>query len=410
MKKRGIWVSQYLFFILFASIGAFGNFINLYLEQVVGLTGSQIGLIMFIGLITTMFMNPVWGFLADKLDSHELILKITFFLTAVTAALFMNASTFLSILLCIILFETMRAPILPLLEFLSTEYSERYGYDYGKIRVFASLGWLTMTVVTGFMVAGLSANIFGLRIGFEGFVSLRFATFGFMIIFMILQFIFGFFLPNKPEKENKEQKTKRFGRNEVFALFKNKSFVFILCLTMIGFMAQESAFGFATMHMVSTLHASEAIISWNALVMVTPELVLVPLGTILMVKTGFKNWYFITHITMIIRLLFYGFATSPFVFVAGGVFHALMVVMHTTGTILFIRKVVPAESLGLSFTILASSMALSRGVLSLLFGVLYDHVSSFAVFRVAIIFVIVALVMVIKSKSLKEVGKSWTVN
>jgi len=391
---------------LIGSLGAFGSFINLHLEQVVGLTGSQIGFVTFIGLVVTVVMNPIWGYIADKSGKHTLLLKMAFFAAVAVGTLYFSSRNFFMIVIVVILFEGLRAPMVPMMEYLSTNYADKYHYDFGKIRVYASWGFMLIAMASGFMVAGLEFEIFGHSLAFTGFMSLEFAAFGIFIIMNFLALILCFSLP-KPEQKGDPVTTvkkKAFGKKDVKELLTNQRFVFILVLTMFGFMVLESAWGYATMHLVTVLEASESIVSWLAFFMVAPEVVILPLGTILMLKTGFKNWYILSLITMIGRLLVYSFATSPMVFAFGGMVHGLMIVMHITGTIAYIRRVVEPRTLGLALTILASSMALSRALFSFAFGWVYENISSFAVFQIAAGIVLLALIMAVKSKHLKTVG------
>ena len=388
------------------SIGAFGNFVNLYLDQVVGLTGAQIGLIMSLGMITTVVMNPIWGYIADKTGKHTFLLKMTFFSAVAVGALYYAASSFLMVVVAAILFEGLRAPTMPMLEYLTTNYADKHNYDFGKIRVYASWGFLLIAMATGFMVAGMEFELFGRQIGFAGFLSLEFAAFGVFIIMSFLALLLVFLLP-KSDSENDTVTTvakKAFGKADVKALLQNRRFVFILILTMLGMATLEAAWNYATMHVVTVLGASEGIISLLAFFMVVPEVVILPLGTVLVLKTGFKNWYILSLISMVGRLLVYSFVTDPVIFALGGVVHGIMIVMHITGTIAYIRKVVPAKSLGLALTVLASGMALSRALFSFVFGFVYDNISSFAVFRIAAAVVLVALILAFKSKHLKTVG------
>lgn len=410
-KNREILISKLAFFMLVGSFGAFLNFINLYLEQVIGLTGSQIGFITFIGLIVTVIMNPIWGYLADKTGKHAFFLKLTFLSAAVMGAIYSGSRSFMMIIIVSIVFEGLRAPIMPLLDYLATNYSEKYHYNYGKIRVFASLGFLLVAMATGFMVAGIELEWFGVSIGFTGFMSIEFATFGIFIIMNALAVLLLFFLPKQETKMDQTQKEakKSFDKKDIRALFSNRPFIFALILTMLGFMTLESTFSFSTMHLVTTLGASEGIISWVAFFMVAPELIVLPMGTFLVSRIGFKKWYVFTFITMLVRLIIYSFTMTPLIFAVAGMFHTIMVVMHFTGTISFIRKVVPAHVLGLAFTIFASAMALSRAVLSFLFGWLYENIDSFAVFRVAILIVLIAFFMTLKSRYLKEIGNEINV-
>ena len=406
MKNKEILISQLLFLMFIGSIGSFGSFINLHLEQVVGLTGSQIGFVAFLGFTTTVIMNPIWGYIADKTGKHILLLKMAFLSATVIGALYYGSRSFLLVIISVILFEALRAPTMPMLEYISTNYCEKYNYDFGKVRVFASWGFLTVAMAAGFMVAGLDFELFGNSLGFDGFITLEFATFGIFIIMNAIAVVLLFLLPKSDEKARNKVATdkKSFGRKDVKELLTNRRFVFILVLTMIGFITVEAAFSYSTMHLVTVLEAPENIVSWIAFFMVVPELVLLPLGTLLMMKFGFKNWYILTLLTMIFRLGIYAFATTPLIFAFGGIVHGLMIVMHVCGTIAYIRKVVSPKVLGLAFTILASSMALSRAVFSFLFGWIYENINSFTVFRVAALIVFVALILAVYSKDLKEVG------
>jgi len=404
--KKEILISQLLFFMFIGSIGSFGSFINLHLEQVVGLTGSQIGFVAFLGLIVTVIMNPIWGYIADKSGKHVLLLKMAFLGTVAIGALYYGSRSFLLIVISVIFFEGLRAPIMPLLEFISTNYCAKYNYDFGRVRVIASWGFLIVAMATGFMVAGLEFELFGRLVSFAGFISLEFATFGILIIMSAIAFLLLFLLPNTSKKENEvtNYQDPSFGKRDVKDLLTNRRFVFILAFTMVGFVTVDTLFLYSTMHLVTVLGASENIVSWIAFFAVVPELILLPFGTVLIMKFGFRNWYIFTVLTMILRLAICSFTTSPLIFALSGGVHALMIIMHVIGTISYIRKVVSPSVLGLALTVLASASALSRAVMSFIFGWIYEHINSFAVFRVATLIVLVALVMAIKSKNLKEVG------
>ena len=406
MKNKEILISKLLFFMFIGTMGSFGSFINLHLEQVVGLSGTQIGFVTFLGLIATVIMNPIWGYIADKTGKHIFLLKMSFLAATVIGAFYYGARTFTLVVISVILLESMRAPIMALLEYLSTNYSEKYNYEFGKIRVFASWGFLIIAVTTGFLVGGLELELFGNSLSFDGVMTLEFATFGIFIILNTVAVMLLFFLPKSPNKVpvTTDNTKKSFDKNDVRELLTNKKFLMIIILTMIGFVTVDAVSSYSTMHLVTVLEASENIVSWLALFTVTPELILLPLGTMLMTKFGFKNWYIFTLITMILRLTLYSFTLNPTIFVLGGIVHALMMVMHTIGTIMYIRKVVLPKSLGLALTILASTMALSRAILSFMFGWIYENIDSFTMFRVAAIIVFLALFLALNSKNLKEVG------
>lgn len=411
MKNKEILLSKLLFFLAIGAFGGFVNFINLHLEQVVGLTGSQIGLITFIGLIVTVIMNPVWGYLSDKTGKHTLLLKFGFFTSALMGALYFSSRSFALVILSVVLFDGIRAPLMPILEYITTNHCEKYKYSFGKIRVFGAVSFMLVTMATGVMVAGMDVQFLGIHLAFDGFMGVDVAAFGGFILFNLLAFAAIFFMPAPEKKAPTDRKIKTFNQDDIKALLFNKKFLFILIFSMLTLIAQEAAFSYSGMHLVTTLGAEENIISLVSFFMVMPEIIILPIGTVLILKFGFKNWYIISLIGMMMRLGIYSFTHSPLIFALGGVFHGLMIIMHALGTISYIRKVVAPQTMGLAFTLMASSMALSRALMSLLFGFIYENIDSFTVFRVALGFVSIGLVLAIRSQYLKEVGEevlnSW---
>ena len=406
MKNKDIFVSKLLFFTMIGSIGSFASFINLHLEQVVGLSASQIGFITFLGLITTVVATPFWGYLSDKTGKHVALLKLLFLAVSGAGAIYYASRTFALAIVGVILLESFRSSTNPLLDYIATNYCAKYHYDFGKIRVAGSLGYLLIAMLTGFLVSGVDFNFFGVPVVLSGFMSISFAAFGVFIILNLLSLLLMFLLPTDTASTKKEMgsPTARFDRSDVVGLLKNKPFIFILVLTMLGYMTVEAAFSFSTMHLVTILQARESIISWLAFFQVVPELLLLTFGSVFIKKMGVKNWYIFTMVTMCIRLTIYSFATNPMLFVVGGTFHGIMMAMHIVGNISYIRKVVDAKVTALAFTILASTMALSRGLLTVLFGFIYENIDSFMVFRVSLGIVLVALMITIFSKNLKIVG------
>lgn len=405
MKNKEILLTQLLFLLFVGSLGSLTSFLNLYLEQVVGLTGSQIGFIMFSGAIVTVVMNPIWGFVADKTGKHLLLLKMAFLSAAVVGTFYWASRSFFLIVVVSVLFEALRAPTMPMLEYISTNSCAKHNYSYGKVRVFASIGFLVVATLTGLMVAGLDIELFNRQFGFPGFIGIEFATFGIFIIMSIITLGLLFMFPKgEPVSEDDPKEVVEVDKKAVWALFKNKQFIFIVTLSMIGMMTVEAAYSFAPMHLVTVLGAPESVVSLITVFLVTPELFLLPIGAALVLKYGFKTWYVFSFSTMILRLIIYSFAQTPLLFAMGGMVHVFMIIMHTIGTLAYIRKVVPVHVLGLALAIMASATALSRAIISFSFGWIYENISSFAMFQTATVLLIIGLVMTVKSKDLKVVG------
>jgi len=376
---------------------------------VVGLTGSQIGAVPMVSLIPVILLTPLFGYIGDKTGKHVLMMRIAFFATALTFYLYSLSTRFLVILLVAALFEASRALIPAFLDLITTDECEKANYDFGKVRVLASYGFLTVTMLVGFLIDDIQFTLFGRSFAFENVLSIRAAVFGTFIVMMLVSLLFSFSLPSGKgkKKEGKDQKS-RFNRQDVKELFLNKRYLFMMLFVILSLITFETAKTFFANHLVIGLGAPRSIVSWMTLIMVGPELILLPIGSQVIKKFGFKNWYIFTMVTMIIRMSIYSVTSSVLVFAIAGGVHSIGIMTHIAGNIIFVRKVVPAKVLGLALTIMTSIWALSRAVLSLIYGTLYEWFDGFAVFRLATVLLILGLILVWRSDCLKEVGDDIT--
>ena len=406
--KRNILVLKLLSFTIMGAMGAFMNYINLYLEQEVGFTGSQIGLVTMISMSLVIVVNPILGYIGDKTGKHVLLLKGAFLSATLILVLYSQATTFMVVLLFAILFEAARACVGPFFDLITSDYCAKVGYDFGKVRVFSSVGFMLTTMIVGFMIAGLQIPWFGgYTVGFYGFLSVRVAVFVSAVVLLCASFVLMFFVP-RPESNREKGKKGQFNRQDIKNLLLNQQFQFVVVFVLLSLVALESAKSFVGNHLVVGLGSAENIVSIMTFVMVVPEFVLLPMGAKIIRKFGFKNWYIFTMITMVLRMVVYSFTGNVTVFAVASTVHGLGVTTHVAGNIAFIRKVVEPKILGLAFTLLASMIMFGRAIMSFVYGLLYEHFDGFAVFRLATVLLIGGLIWVVRSKSLKVIGDEIT--
>lgn len=405
MKRRYIIALKLISFTFMGAMGAFMNYINLYLEQEIGLTGTQIGLVTMVSMSLVIIINPILGYIGDKTGKHVLMLKGAFLASTIVIIIYSQITVFWLILIFAILFEMARACIAPFFDLITSDYCQKTGYDFGRVRVFASVGFMLTVMSVGFMIAGVQLPWFnGYTIGFSGFLSVQTAVFGSVILMLILSFIFMFFVP-KPDDTKGKGARGQFNRNDIKALILNKNYQFVLVFIVLSLVALEAAKQFVGNHLVVGLGSAENIVSLMTFVMVFPEFILLPLGTKIIKRFGFKNWYILTMVTMVVRMIIYSFTSNIVIFAFASAVHGVGVMTHVIGNIAFVRKVVEPQVLGLAFTIMVSVLAFSRAIMSFVYGVLYEQFDGFAVFRLSAVLLLCGLIWVIKSKSLKVIGE-----
>lgn len=408
MKQRNILMLQLLSFTVAGANGTVMNFINLHLEQVVGLTGSEIGLVAMVSMILLIIINPIWGYLGDKTGQHILLFKLSFLASILMAALYFYSRTLMSVLIVATLFEAARSAVIPFLDIITLNYCDKVKYDFGKVRVFSSVGFMICMMTIGFMIAGLEINVFGRSFGFDGFLNIQLAIFGTFILLMLLSLILAFFVPKPKSCEKKGDDGKKINKEDIKLLLTNKNYLFILVFIALSLVTLESAKMYLGNHMVIELGTGENIMSWLTFAMVGPELILLPLGSTIVRKFGFKKWYIFAVSTMIMRMAIYSSATNIALIIIVSLVHGIGIMTHISGNMVFIRKVLPHRVMGLAFMVMISFMALCRAVLSLAFGYIYEQMNGFMVFRVTTVILIGGLIWIINSKCLNEVGNEMT--
>jgi len=406
-SERSLLVFQMLSFTLIGGMGTFMNFINLYLEQELGFTGSQIGIITMISMGLIIVVNPIFGYIGDKTGKHVLMLKIAFLSATFFIFLYSQVTTFAVVLAVAILFEISRACIAPFFDLITSNYCARVNFDFGKVRVFSSIGFMITVMSVGFIIAGLRIPLpGGSLIGFEGFLSIRAAVFGTIIIFLLLSFALMFFLPKQASQKQQSGVKDKFTSADILNLLKNKKYQFILVFIVLSLVALESAKSFMGNHLVVGLGSAENILSIMTFMMVFPEVILLPIGSKIIRRVGIKKWYLFSSLTMIIRMIVYSMTHNVFLFAVVSAVHGIGVMTHISGNIPFIRKIVEPKVLGLAFTVMVSVLAFSRAILSFVFGVLYETYDGFVVFRVATGLLILGFLWILRSKSLNEMERS----
>lgn len=225
---------QSFYFFFNASLGIIYSFLPVYLKSL-GYTGTQVANIMAIDPIIGMLgVSILWGWISDKTQRPATMLK---FLALGTALSFIPILTgqYWLILVGYIIFGLSCNPIGGLADSLALKKAKEKGYDFGKIRVWASIGWLGATLLIGFVLAikgsGAVINTFSDFIGifktvFEG----KNINWGDSVVIYII--IGGFMLTFLTALGFKEQKIEIKANSAKFSdlklIFQNRYFLIFL--------------------------------------------------------------------------------------------------------------------------------------------------------------------------------------
>ncbi|MUK88471.1 MFS transporter [Ornithinibacillus sp. L9] len=199
------------------------SFLPLYL-QYKGLSGTEIGYVLAIGPLATIFAQPFWGYLSDKYKTIKRILVICIIGLLIFSVLFFQMNTLFTILLMGAVFYFFVTPIGALGDSLAQRRASELGTSFGTIRTWGSIGFATSSLVIGSILNNVGVQYMIWPYLFFGFIALLVAI--------------------RLKDVNVESDPVKF--KDVEKLIKNKPFVIFLFLILfitIGHRANDSFIG-----------------------------------------------------------------------------------------------------------------------------------------------------------------------
>lgn len=149
--------AKLFYFIFYAAMAALSPFLTLYYQSL-GLSGTQIGLLAGLVPLTGMLSGTLWSATADATRRYRAVLLLAIAGSWV-ATFFVSRATGLAGLLPLVLINAFfAAPIGPLIDSSVVAQLGDKRADYGRIRLWGSVGWGVSALLAGPVLerAGLS--------------------------------------------------------------------------------------------------------------------------------------------------------------------------------------------------------------------------------------------------------------
>lgn len=115
-----------------------------------GYSSQDIGLFMMIGPFVTVFAQPLWGYISDRLQQVRAIITSLWLLTIASSVALFASGSFTPTLVFVLLCYFFMLPSVPLLDSIILKSSAEARVPYGSIRLWGSVGFAIVAVVSGF--------------------------------------------------------------------------------------------------------------------------------------------------------------------------------------------------------------------------------------------------------------------
>ena len=148
-EKSGGWRFAFFYFLAFSAVSFYGTYGSLYFKRR-GVSDVQLGLLYSIPAWVGIFGPMVWGLISDALHQRKLPSFLMHFIPAILFPLFWfwNGDSFL--LLCVMMgvFTFFFTPSIPLADAWTLDHIARRGGDYGRLRSWGSVGFVTALLLS----------------------------------------------------------------------------------------------------------------------------------------------------------------------------------------------------------------------------------------------------------------------
>ena len=124
-----------------------------------GLSPSQIGAVLSAGLLLRALLGPASGIMADARNDRRTVMIVLYWAMLAGYGALNFAKAPLAVFVAAVSATVAFGSATPLLESVSVRLSERYGFNYGRVRLWASSAFVAANILGGLLVTWLGIRI-----------------------------------------------------------------------------------------------------------------------------------------------------------------------------------------------------------------------------------------------------------
>lgn len=151
MSRALYWQFAGFYFFYFGYLGAFAPFFSLYLDAL-GYGAALIGAFLAVPQVMRIFASHLWGYLADRTQRRVQVSFVTGVLGTLAFLGVFAGSDIAWLFVCIALWSFFWSAALPLMETACLDYLGSHAGDYGRIRLWGSIGFIAAVIGGGYLL------------------------------------------------------------------------------------------------------------------------------------------------------------------------------------------------------------------------------------------------------------------
>ncbi|WP_096188957.1 MFS transporter [Evansella halocellulosilytica] len=316
---NSIWKLKGMLFFFHSSMTIIISYLPVYFQEM-GLTGSEIGILLAVGPAAAIVAQPFWGFMSDKYKTVKRILLICLTGALAIGFIVFQAAEFMILIPLLYLFFSFMSPSGALGDSLAQKVSVQQGVSFGSIRMWGSLGFGTASLVSGYILT---------QIGISNMYYL-YAT------FICIALVFCYLAPDSvPSK-------KPVVLTSALKLLKNGKLAIFLLMILAISLTHRMNDSFMGLYIIE-LGGNESYIGLSWFIGVFAEAIVFAFSVY-----WFRRFHALTFITVAgflyaVRWLLMSFAPDPQIVLIIQVLHGMTFAMFYLTAFQFVTKLVPEE-------------------------------------------------------------------
>ncbi|OIJ18974.1 MFS transporter [Anaerobacillus alkalidiazotrophicus] len=309
-----------LLFFYYSSMTIIVSYLPVYF-QVNGLSNSEIGILLAIGPFAAMVSQPFWGYMTDKYKTSKKIIVLCL-ISAIFSGLIMFHSFQYGLIMyfTVFVFYCFMAPVGGLGDSLSQKTANQMNISFGSIRMWGSVGFAVMSLLSGFLLA---------------YIGIQYIYLPFMFFLVIT-------LLMASRVKDVETSKKPISLRDALKLLKNKKFILFLFIIMLVTITHRTNDSFLGIYLLE-IGGTEAFIGWAWFIGVISEALIFATATYWFRKYHVLTFTIFAAVLYSIRWLVMGLVPNPYLVLSLQMLHGLTFGMFYLCAFNYITRTIPEE-------------------------------------------------------------------